>query len=53
VGAVQLRIRRGFLLGIRTGADLTLPSLAISGQRDTLRYGPVRWIAGISLGFWL
>jgi hypothetical protein len=53
VGAVQLRIRPGFLLGFRTGADLTLPPLSIAGQRDALRYGPVRWIAGLSLGFWL
>lgn len=53
VTAVQLRTRHRFLLGFRTGADLTLPPLAVTGQRETLKYGPLRWIAGISLGFWL
>lgn len=53
VASLQLRTRCGFLLGFRTGADLTLPSLSIAGQLDTLRYGPVRWIAGVNLGFWL
>lgn len=53
VASLQLRTRRRFLLGFRTGADLTLPSLSIAGQHDALRYGPVRWVAGVNLGLWL
>lgn len=46
---LQYRGRRLYL-GLRTGVDLTLPPLHVTGQRAEVRRGPARWFVGLGIG---
>lgn len=45
----QLRPVGRLVIGLRTGVDLGLPPLSIQGQTGRIRYGIVRWMAGLSV----
>ena len=48
-GLLQYRGQR-LLLGLRTGADLTLPPLSVQGSQARIRRGPVRFFVGLVIG---
>ena len=48
-GLLQYRGRRLFL-GLRTGVDLTLPTVSIRGTRGVVRRGVPRWCFGLMFG---
>jgi hypothetical protein len=48
-GTLQLRGAR-WLVGVRTGLDLTLPELRARGNSARLRRGPVQWVLGVTFG---
>ncbi len=48
-GTLQIRGAR-WLVGVRTGLDLTLPALRVQGNRARLGRGPVQWVLGLSFG---
>jgi hypothetical protein len=49
--SLQLHVRlRGFLLLLRTGVDLTFPPAVARGSDGRIRWGPVRFAAGVGIG---
>ncbi|GEM_PF-2808567 len=48
---VQFRGRHGLLVGARLGVDVTLPPLLATGQGESLRWGIVRFMVGLYVGF--
>jgi len=48
-GTMQVRGDR-WLVGVRTGIDLTLPALRVQGNHARLSRGPVQWVLGLSFG---
>jgi hypothetical protein len=48
--AFQVRGRRGLLVGLRTGVDLTLPPLRARGESTAIRWGVVRFFAELWVG---
>lgn len=49
-GLAQVRGPGLLVLGFRAGVDLTLPPTTVRGQTAQIRYGLVRFMAGVSVG---
>ena len=45
----QLRLRR-LVVGLRLGLELGFPPIRAQGERDTVRWGPARFVVGIEVG---
>lgn len=43
--------RRHLVAGVRTGVDLGFPAARVPGTREVVRWGHVRWLLAIELGF--
>lgn len=43
--------RRHFVVGLRTGIETTFPAPRVPGTREVIRWGHVRWLAVLELGF--
>lgn len=45
--------RRHFVLGLRTGIETTFPAARVPGTREVIRWGHVRWLGVLEVGFGL
>ncbi len=43
--------RRHVVLGLRTGIEMTFPAPRVPGTREVIRWGHVRWLAVLEVGF--
>lgn len=43
--------RRHFVVGVRTGIETTWPAPRIPGTREVIRWGHVRWLGVLEIGF--